>query len=118
MFPVIKFIFFFLCTFTFGFISLSRLLKIRSLILLIPLSISFGIAAYVFTSHICSFLIGPQKAAWLALGILILKSIFIFVIYRKNTAKSEKEITTPQLILVSTIAVLICFLTLIALGKF
>ena len=118
MLPIIEFILFLICTWTFGFISLNRLLKIRSLVLLIPLSISFGIAAYIFTCHILSFLIGTQKAAWFALVILVLKSIFIFLIKRKDSASPEKEITTSQFITVSIFAIVICFLTFMAVSKF
>ena len=118
MFCIIKFIFFLLSSFTFGFVSLSRLLKIRSLILLIPLSVSFGIAAYVFTCHILSFLIGTQKAAWLALFIMIIKTIFIFITNRKDSSVIEKEISPIQLITVNIIAITICFLTFMAVSKF
>jgi len=118
MFCIIKFIFFLLTSLTFGFVSLSRLLKIRSLILLIPLSVSFGIAAYAFTCHILSFLIGTQKAAWLALFIMIIKTIFIFITNRKDSSVIEKEINTIQLITVNIIAITICFLTFMAVSKF
>ena len=118
MLPLIKFIFFLLFSSAFGFISLSRLLKIRSLILLIPLSISFGIAAYAFTLHILSFLIGTQKAVWIALVILILKSIYIFATNRKNLIPIEKEIATAKLFTVSAIAIFICSLTFMAVSKF
>ncbi len=118
MFPIIKFVFFLACAFTFGFISLNRLLKIRSIVLLTPLSFSFGIAAYVFTCHILSFLIGPQKAAWITLLILIFKSIVIFFIFRKNAAPLEKGVNTIQLIFSFTTAIIICFLTFIAISKF
>ncbi len=118
MFPFLKFICFLLCTSAFGFISLSRLLKIRSLILLIPLSVSFGFAAYVFTCQILSLLIGTQKAAWLTLIILALKSIFIFFVFRKKLTSAEKGINTSQLVFVSIFAVLICSLTYLAVSKF
>ncbi len=118
MFCIIKFIFFLLISSAFGFISLSRLLKIRSLILLIPLSISFGIAAYVFTCHLLSFLIGPQKAAWITLIIFVLKSIYIFITNKKDSTTVKKEITTGQFITVCIIAIFICFLTLMAVSKF
>lgn len=118
MFPIIKFIFFLLCTSTLGFVSLSRLLKIRSLILLIPLSVSFGIAAYAFTCHILSFLIGSQKAAWFTLLIMAIKAICIFITTRKNSPVIEKEVSTVQLITVNIIAIIICSLTFIAVSKF
>lgn len=118
MFSIIKFIIFLVCSWAFGYISLSRLLKIRSLVLLIPLSVSFGIAAYVFTCHILSFLIGTQKAAWISVIILVFESILIFFINRKNSTPAEKEITTSQLITISTIAIFVYFLTFMAVSKF
>lgn len=83
-----------------------------------PLSISFGIASYIFICHTTSFLIGPQKAAWLALAILVVKSIFILIISKRKDNQLEKEASIGQLTLLVSIGILICIFTNCALSKF
>ena len=118
MFSVIKFIFFLFVCSTFGFISLSQIIKINSLVLLIPFSVTFGIAAYMFICHILSFLIGPQLASMITLLIFLIISILILIIKRKNFFKIEKEINNFQLITICLIALIICALTFIATSKY
>lgn len=105
-------------TSSFGFISLSQITKINSLILLIPFSISFGIAVYLSICHALSFLTGPQTASIITLIILITLSLIIAFFNRKNLNLVKKEISNIQLITVSTVALVICILTFFAVSKY
>lgn len=118
MISIIKFIFFILCCFTFGFISLSQLTKIKSLHLLIPFSISFGISSYIFACHILSFLIGPQSASVLSIILLFLITIIILICKRKNFDLSQLEISKYQLVSICLIALIICTLSFLAVFRF
>lgn len=118
MFSVIKFIFFLSATFIFGFTSLSQIIKINSLLVLIPFSITFGIAAYLFTCHVLSFLIGPQAASVITLIVLILISILILITKRKKLCRVEKDADNFQLLTIYLIALIISILTFIATSKY
>lgn len=114
----IKFIFFILSIAGFGFISLSQITKIKSLIFLIPSSFSFGIAAYLFICHILSFLTGPQTASIISLFILLAFSLIILVLKYKTLYKIEAEITNLQLISIICIGTIISILSFLAMYRF
>lgn len=119
-FSIIKFILFVFSIATFGFIFLSQINKIKSLILLIPFSVSFGVASYLFLFHILAFGIGPQNASLVALFLLILISIIIVLIKNKNLEKIDPEITKKQYLIL--FIVLLCifiptFLTYMDFGN-
>ena len=118
MLSLLKFALFLFLTTSFGFISLSQIIKIRSLILLIPLSISFGLGAYVFFTHVLAFVIGPQLASIATLIVFLIASVFIKFLYKKNSVKIEVEANKLQLFSSLAIAVAICILTFMAVSKF
>lgn len=118
MLSILKFILFLLCTTGFGFVSLNQLTKIKSLVLLIPLSISLGISFYIFLCHSLSFLIGPRGASVLTLFILLIASIIILTIKHKRLTEVNLEISKPQLIAISLTSIIICMLTFLAISRF
>lgn len=118
MLAFIKFIFFVFSVGAFGFTLLSQVLKIKSTILLVPLSISFGIATFLFTCHVISFFIGPQASSILSLCILLVIAIVILLIKRKEIFKLELELKKSQFVFLYIYATLITILTFIALSKY
>ena len=118
MLSLIKFIFLISTILTFGFVSVNKLTKIKSIILLIPISISFGIASYIFICHGLSYLIGPQSASIASLFILLLMTLIILFIYRKNIFDLEFEISNKQFKIVYLIALIITILSFFAISRF
>lgn len=117
MLAVIKFIVFISILVSFGFIALNKLTKIKSLILLIPLSIACGISTYIFVCHSLSFLIGTQSASTASLASLLVISLILFL-KDKSPLKFESELSKKQLTTVCLISSAITFLSFLALSRF
>lgn len=77
-------ILFYLICIAFGFIFLSKITKVSSLLYLAPFSVSFGISSYIFICHIFSFIFGPKKSSIFALFVLVILSLLILLIFKKN----------------------------------
>lgn len=118
MISIIKFIFFFISCCGFGFISLSQLSKVKSLHLLIPFSISFGISSYIFTCHVLSYLIGPQNASVLSVITLLLLILVILILKRRRLEAIQLEINKNQFIAIVFIALVICIFSFLAVFRF
>ena len=118
MLPLIKLVLFFLILSSFAFTVLSQVLKIRSLILLIPFSITFGISSFVLTCHVLSFLIGPQKAAIFTLLLFLIATIFILLLKRKKLTVLELESGKSGYFIALAISLIISFLTYEAVSKY
>ncbi len=121
MLPYLKFIFFISTMICFGFVFLSQLGRVKSLLVLTPISISFGIASYIFTCHTLSFLIGPQLASKISIVILFLSSILILVLkyfVQKALHKPEMEANTSELAFLYLTATVICILSFLAIYRF
>lgn len=99
-------IFLLICT-TFGFIYLTKINKINSLIFLAPFSISFGLSFYVFLCHLISFVTGPGNSSVFSLLILFILSIIIFIIKRKKDIKMSFEVSKSQFITLLSLSILI-----------
>ena len=118
MFSILKFILFITITFGFGFVSLSQLNKIKSLVLLIPFSLSFGISIFVFMCHFLASLIGPQRASIASIMVLFFTFITIFLLKRRGKLNLEQEIKNAQLITIILIATIICTLTYLGIYRY
>ncbi|MBI3591355.1 MAG: hypothetical protein HY094_08285 [Candidatus Melainabacteria bacterium] len=118
MLCILKLVFFLFCPVSFGLLSLSGLTKIKSPVLLTPLSISFGISAYLFICHVLSFIMGPKIASVLALFILLLFSLIVLITSHKNIFKFKKEITNHEMLTLILLAVTILTLTHLAIYRF
>lgn len=117
MFQLFKLIFFLFTVFGFGFLSISQLLKLSSLITLIPLSASVGLSVYLFLCHTLSYLIGPQLSSILSIFILFLSSILILLVKQKKLSKIQTEISILNIILLYSTAILISILTYLAIFR-
>ena len=84
MLIALKFILLVFSVFSFGFISLSQLCKIKSLILLIPLSVSFGVSGFIFICHILSFFTGPQAASLITPFVLLFAGGIVLLLKLKS----------------------------------
>ena len=118
MSSTLNFILFLLCVSGFGFVSLSQTIKISSLILLIPLSVVFGLATYVFSCHVFSLIFGPQLSSILTLFFLFFISLLIFILKKKNLVKIKKEINNYELTIQLLSAFIISLLTYLAVSKY
>ena len=118
MLPIIKLIIFFLIISLFAFTVLSQILKIRSLILLTPFSIIFGISSFIFTCHSLSFFIGPQKASTFTLVLLLISTLLILLKKRKGLITLELETDKSSCLITLIIAFVISFLTYEAVSKY
>ncbi len=117
----IKLVLFLFPIISFGLISLSQITKIRTLILLIPFSITFGIAYYICLCHILSFLVGPQLSSVLSLLVLLFLSGTIIFLKRKDFIKPINELSKNQnkcLFITSGVIWLLTFLTISKFGTF
>ena len=114
---MIKLIFFFLTIVSFGFFSTSQIANIKSIILLMPISISFGFAAYILLHHVLSFFIGPQAASIFSLILLFIATLTILVIKHKTFLNIALEINKKQLVTVSIIAIAICLFTFLSVSR-
>src|SRR3989338_3083687 len=118
MLPYLKFIFFISIIISFGFIFLSQAGKLKSLLVLTPLSASFGIASYIFTCHTLSFLIGPQLASKISIVILFLSIMLILFFKRFALHKPETEVKTSKLTFLYLTATLISIFSFLAISRF
>lgn len=116
MFQIISLIFFLLTIFSSGFITLNKILKIKSNILLISLCIPLGISLYICTTHIISFLTGPKTGCIIGLLILFLLSILTQILSNKESI--EKELKKNKLFFLVITSVIISILTYCAMFRF
>ena len=102
----------------FGFVLLSQITKIKSLLLLVPLAISFGISAFFLVTHIFAYLIGPQTASIISLLILFIITIIILTLNYKNLTNFEYEISKSQFITICSFAFIISIISFIAISRY
>lgn len=115
MLSLIKFVFFlFSCT-SFGFIVISRLTSINAIHLLIPFSVSFGISSFLFICHILSYFLGPQLSSLITILILFITAILIYLIKKLRITNA---LTTNQLIVICSIALVISLLSFLSVFRF
>lgn len=117
MLCTIKFFLFVLVIFSFGFSILSQIGKIRSLLLLIPISFSFGTAFYIFICHILSFFLGPQLSVKVSLTILLIATLIILILKIKKITKIDLEVSTKEIVILKLITLLIFILTFLSIYK-
>ena len=108
---------FFLITIFFGFVALRLLLKIRSILFLIPLSYSLGISFYLFSCHLLSYLFGPQKASFISLLILLFLGLVILIFNFKDL-KIDFEVKSSKVALLCLITMIISILTYLSISRF
>lgn len=118
MLAIIKFIFFICCLFSFGFIFLKRMVKIKCLVFLLPLSLYVGITVYLLLVHILAFHIGPKSSSIVSLYILFGLSIFIFFQKQKTKEQLIPDISKKQLIVLFTIVLLFAIPTFLMYYEF
>ena len=118
MLPILKFLLFIFINFSFGYLALSQITKIRSILLLVPLSASFGISAYLFIFHCLSFIIGPNSATLATIFILLLLCIIILFIKKKDILKPELEANINQTITLYATSIIIFILSFLAIYRF
>ncbi len=118
MLSIAKFVLFLMSNYFFGFVFLSQILKIRSLILLLPMSFSFGIGVYIFLLHSSSFLLGPQTSAVVVLLFQVISAALVIFVKNKNLTKIENEANTRSLILLVSMAIVICVLTFLGVYRY
>lgn len=118
IFSTIKFIFFVLTIIGFGFISLRQFTKIKSVLLLIPFSVSFGISSYIFICHALSFYLGLKNASVITLFLLFFATIVCIVCKFKELFTLEIDITKKNLLLLLTTYLVICSLTFLAMSRY
>lgn len=118
MFSLLKFLIFFVITTAFGFSILQTSIKLNSLILLTALSSVFGISSFILLTHLISFLIGPANASIVSIVLLLLLSLALFVLKKKEILNIEKDINTRRLLILLATAILICFLTFLGIYRY
>lgn len=117
MIGLIKYCFYFLTIGCFGYISLSQIARFKSLILLIILSFPFGLSAYIFTCHILSFFLGIQRASIISFFFILVFIPLILFFCKKPLTKIENELNKIQLLILISIALIICTLSYFAINR-
>lgn len=118
IFSILKFICFLGINFLFGFSCLSQLTKIKSILLLIPLSQIVGIGCFLSLCHLLAYVIGPTNSAYLSLLILFLVFIIFFILKKKELFKVDLDIKKSQILILLSFAILISVLSYLAMSKF
>lgn len=113
----IKFILFAFIIFSFGFVILSQVGKIRSLLLLVPISFSFGTASYILLSHALSFFLGPVPSVKISLIILLATTLITLIFKIKKITKIDLEVSTKEIIILKLITLVIFILTFLSIYK-
>ena len=118
---IIKFLTFIFILTSFGFISLSQITKITSILYLVPFSFIAGMSSYLFLCHSLSFLFGPKLGSIISLLILFILTIFILILKKfryKHFHGITNEINKKQLIFLSLFALIISILSYSAMNRF
>ncbi len=102
----------------FGFVVLRKTIKVTSLILNIPLSISFGFSSYLVTCHCLAFIIGPKASSIVSLLILLTISLLITLPNIRSLLPIKQEISYLQSKILITITLAITILSFLALSRF
>ena len=118
MFSLLKFLFFFFVTTSFGFSILKTFIKLNSLILLTTLSSIFGIASFLFLTHTIAYAIGPGSASTVSICILLIVSIVLLLLKKKEILTVEKDISKKEFAILISIAILICILTFLGVYRY
>jgi len=116
---ILLLVIFFLVCVVFGFVFLKRIGNIKSLVVLTPFSILFGICSYIFLCHLFSFFVGPKSASVVALIVLLFLSIVIYLLtYRDRVTLSLQDISKKQLALVFVLTLIISLGTFLSVYRF
>jgi len=96
--------------FIFGWFFARCFLKENRIFVIIPLSILFGLSAYVFLLNVVSYFIPIQISFWVVLGVLILITLFFLIIYREKKERLIFGISSKWIwIIVSTFLLISVF---------
>ncbi|MBI3591592.1 MAG: hypothetical protein HY094_09490 [Candidatus Melainabacteria bacterium] len=115
---ILKFIFILTSIISFGFISLSQLARVSSLILLIPFSFLFGNASFIALEHILAYIVGPQIASIATICSLFVSSILILIFKSRKLTPVHIEIKPVQYGIIFLISLLIGFFTFLVALRF
>ena len=118
IFSFLKLIFFILTIFAFGYSFLSQILKIKSILILIPLSVSFGVSMCIFLCHILSYIFGPQAASLISIFILFAIALIIIIAEHKTILEIQTDIKKNYLISILVIALFISFLVFLCVFRY
>lgn len=116
MIQIISLILFLLVIFGFGFITLNKALKIKSNILLFSLCFPTGTSFYIFTTHVISFITGPQIGSLISLFIIFLLTVLAQIFTRKENI--EEEVKKKELTLLVITSVVISILTYLSMFRY
>ena len=116
--PYIIFGILILLVYSFGFITLNKFFKIKSLIYLLALSFSLGTSTYLFIFQLIAFIFGPIKSTYISFLVLLVS--VIFAIFKPKNEKFELEIEYSKNKLVVLLLIFLCvdLLSLICLQKY
>jgi len=107
-----------LITSIFGFLILKKVLKITSLVLLVPLSVTLGTGSFIFLLQSLSFLLTPRTAAVSILIIQFAASIVISLLKTNENKEKEPDISKKQLTVLVIYASIICFFTYLGIYRY
>lgn len=95
----------------FGFVVLRAFLGLSSFIYLLPFSFVFGFASLLVLEYGLAYFFGIQKAAFIALAVLLVIALILCAVYRKEILKIEIDYKPKEFIILFFICFLIAFFT-------
>lgn len=99
-----------------GFLLLNKVAKIKSIVHLIPYSISLGLSIFIFTCHSISLLTGPKLGSLITTIFLLILTI-TFGIFKKSELEVLNPLSKKQLWLLIGVGLVISAATLFAINK-
>ena len=117
MIGIVKFLGFICVLCLFGLTSSLALLNFPSAVLLISLSISIGIASYIFLCHVLSFILGPSLAVIYSFFILLSISVVLATLNLKRCVSTLKQADFRAFLLLFGSGLLISLTSYFAISK-